>query len=116
ALEKAFFLAAARRCDHLVAELREYGDGNAANPTGSACHEHGPAVWCHGMVLERHNGQHRRVARCPDSHGLSRREHRGSLDQPVAVDASVLGIATIMRLAGAPTIQDNVISRLELGM
>ncbi len=68
------------------------------------------------MVLERHNGQHRRVARCPDSHGLSRREHRGSLDQPVAVDASVLGIATIMRLAGAPTIQDNVISRLELGM
>ncbi|MNF78820.1 hypothetical protein D3C84_610180 [compost metagenome] len=70
----------------------------------------------HTVVLQRQDGQHRRVTGRADGHRLSGGECRRQRDQPVAVQARLLRQTAPMPFTDTPTIEQDFVTGLVVRM
>ena len=98
------------------AEPRQQRDGDRADTAGRAGHHHRTAIGPDAVTLQRHHGEHRRIAGGADRHRL-RAGHAGrQRNQPIALDPRHPAIGTVMHLTHAPAVEDHLVARLESGM
>ena len=96
----------------MVAELGQDRDGDRADAAGGARDHHRAAIGRDAVPLQRHDAEHRRIARGADRHGVVRRHAVGQRHQPVAIDAGAFGKCAEMRFADAPAIEDDLVALL----
>ena len=103
------------RGDDPVAERRQQRDRDAADPAGSAGDQHLSQIRLEAVAFEREQRQHRGEPGGADRHRLLGAQTRGTMHQPVGLDARPLGIAAPVQFADPPAGQDHRIAGLELG-
>ena len=101
---------------YALRDFDQNGDCNGPDTTGSTGHKYFTTVRCDAGVFESHNAQHGGIAGRPDCHCLGSAHPGGHLYQPVSLDPGPLCKATGMPLTNAPTVQNNCIAGLEVGI
>jgi hypothetical protein len=86
------------------------------DPAGRAGDGYRPLLRGEPVPGERHDAEHGGVAGGADGHGVMRAHAVGQLDQPIALDAGLLGIGAEMGLAAAPAVEDDLVARLPGGI
>src|SRR4029078_3212470 len=76
-------------------------------------HEDWSSIWRHASVFQDKHTKHRGISGRTDCHRLASANSRGTLNKPIAFNASPLGIATVMDLSKSIAIHRDAISRLE---
>ena len=77
--------------DDLEAALGQQRDRDRAHPAGRAGDDRGSAIRPDAGALERHDGEHCRVAGGADRHGVAPGQPGRERHQPIAFDPRLLG-------------------------
>ncbi|MCY1521579.1 hypothetical protein D9M68_563990 [compost metagenome] len=92
---------------HPVAEAGEQGDGEAADATVGAGHQHVALAGLQAVTLQGQQAEHGGIAGGADGHGLARAEGGRQRDQPVTLETRLLRQPAPMGLADTPAVEQH---------